>query len=34
MRIIARKALQDYWTKVPATKSNLEAWFAEARAAT
>lgn len=34
MRIIARKALQDYWTKVPATKSNLEAWFAEAKAAT
>ncbi len=33
MRIIARKTLQDYWEKVPATKSNLEAWFAEASAA-
>lgn len=33
MRIIARKALQVYWAKVPATKSNLESWFAEAKAA-
>jgi mRNA interferase HigB len=33
MRIIARKTLQEYWEKFPATKSNLEAWFAEAKGA-
>lgn len=30
MRIMARKTLKEYWEKVPATQSNLEAWFAEA----
>jgi mRNA interferase HigB len=33
MRIIAKKSLIDYWTAVPATKSELEAWHAEAKAA-
>ena len=33
MRIIARKAIVDYWTKVPAAKSELEAWHAEVKSA-
>lgn len=33
MRIIARRALRSYWVKVPAAKSDLEAWFAEAKSA-
>lgn len=33
MRIIAKKALIDYWTKVPATKAALQAWHAEAKEA-
>jgi len=33
MRIISKKALLDYWAKVPAVKSELEAWHAEAKAA-
>ncbi len=33
MRIIARKALVEYWTRVPAARSELEAWHAEAKAA-
>jgi mRNA interferase HigB len=33
MRIIAKKALVDYWAKVPAAKPELEAWYAEAKAA-
>jgi mRNA interferase HigB len=33
MRIISKKALTDYWTKVPETKSELEAWNVEAKAA-
>jgi len=33
MRIISKKALKDYWTKVPETKSELEAWHAEAKVA-
>jgi len=33
MRIISKKALTDYWTKIPETKSELEAWHAEAKAA-
>ncbi|MFH0727145.1 MAG: type II toxin-antitoxin system HigB family toxin [Pseudomonadota bacterium] len=33
MRIIAKKALLDYWTKVSAAKSELEAWYAEAKSA-
>lgn len=31
MRIISKKALIDYWTEVPAAKSELEAWHAEAK---
>ena len=33
MRIIAKKTLREYWTKEPAAKSALEAWYAEAKAA-
>ena len=33
MRIISKKALVDYWGKVPSAKSELEAWHAEAKAA-
>lgn len=33
MRIISKKALVDYWAKVPAAKPELEAWHAEAKAA-
>jgi len=33
MRIISKKALIDYWGKVPSAKSELEAWHAEAKAA-
>jgi len=33
MRIISKKTLTGYWTKVPETKSELEAWHAEAKAA-
>ncbi len=33
MRIISKKTLVDYWTKVPAAKSELEAWHAEAKSA-
>ncbi len=32
MRIIARKALSDYWSTVPAAKAGLEAWFHEVKA--
>jgi len=32
MRIISKKKLKEYWTKVPAAKSELEAWHAEAKA--
>ena len=31
MRIIAKKALKDYWTKEPAARAALEAWHAEAK---
>ena len=31
MRIIAKKALKDYWTNVPAARAALEAWHAEAK---
>lgn len=31
MRIISKKALIDYWSKVPAAKSELNAWHAEAK---
>lgn len=31
MRVISKKALKDYWEKVPAAKSSLQAWHAEAR---
>lgn len=31
MRIIARKTLKQYWEKVPAAQSSLEAWFVEAK---
>jgi mRNA interferase HigB len=30
MRIIAKKALKEFWRKEPAAKSSLEAWYAEA----
>jgi mRNA interferase HigB len=30
MRVIARKALRDYWQKEPAAEQDLKAWFAEA----
>lgn len=33
MRIISKKALRDYWTRVPEAKSELEAWHAEVKAA-
>lgn len=33
MRIISRKTLVNYWAKVPSTKEELEAWYAEARSA-
>jgi mRNA interferase HigB len=33
MRIISKKALVDYWAKVPGAKLELEAWHAEAKAA-
>ena len=33
MRIISKKALIDYWTRIPAAKSELEAWHTEAKAA-
>ena len=33
MRIISKKVLTDYWTVVPVTKSELQAWHAEAKAA-
>jgi mRNA interferase HigB len=33
MRIIAKKALKDYWDKVPTARSELEAWHAEVKAA-
>ena len=33
MRIISKKFLTDYWVKVPAAKSELQAWHAEAKAA-
>lgn len=33
MRIISKKVIADYWTKVLAAKSELEAWHAEAKAA-
>ena len=32
MRIISKKALIEYWEKVPAARSELEAWHAEAKA--
>lgn len=31
MRIISKKALTDYWTKVPATKAELQAWHSETK---
>ena len=34
MRIIAKKSLIEYWKKVPATMSELQAWHAEAKDAT
>jgi mRNA interferase HigB len=33
MRIISKKALVDYGVKVPTAKSELDAWYAEAKAA-
>ena len=33
MRIISKKALRDYWTRVPEAKSELEAWHTEVKAA-
>jgi mRNA interferase HigB len=33
MRVIARKALKDYWEKEPGTEQELKAWFAEAERA-
>lgn len=33
MRIISKKALIEYWKKVPAAESELKAWHAEAKAA-
>ena len=30
MRVIARKALRDYWQREPAAEQELKAWFAEA----
>ncbi len=31
MRIIAKKALKDYWEKEPSAKAPLQAWHAEAK---
>jgi mRNA interferase HigB len=31
MRIIAKKALKDFWEREPSTKGELEAWHAEAK---
>lgn len=31
MRIISKKSLIDYWVEVPAAKSELENWHAEAK---
>jgi mRNA interferase HigB len=31
MRIIAKRALKEYWAKEPAARTGLEAWHAEAR---
>ena len=33
MRIISKKSLSDYWAKVPAAQSELQAWHAEAKSA-
>jgi mRNA interferase HigB len=33
MRVISKKVIVDYWTKIPAAKSELEAWLAEAKTA-
>ena len=33
MRILAKKTLIHYWERVPAAKSELQAWYAEARSA-
>jgi mRNA interferase HigB len=34
MRIIAKKALRDYWEAVPDCKAALSAWYTEAKLAT
>jgi mRNA interferase HigB len=31
MRVISKKALRDFWERVPAAKSALEAWHAEVK---
>lgn len=31
MRILSKKTLVEYWTKVPAAEVELKAWFAEAK---
>ncbi len=31
MRVIAKKALKDFWTRAPAARAALEAWYAEAK---
>lgn len=31
MRVIARKTLKDYWKTVPGSRTELEAWYAEAK---
>lgn len=33
MRVISRGTLRDYWLKEPASKTELEIWFDEARSA-
>lgn len=33
MRIISRKTLRAYWAAAPSTRRELEAWFAETKAA-
>lgn len=33
MQIISKKALVDYWEKIPSAKPELEAWHAEAKTA-
>jgi mRNA interferase HigB len=33
MRIISIKMLKDYWQKEPSAKGELQAWYAEAKAA-